>query len=57
MSEPITTLGEPKFGKWRETHFDFTESLGESYRALSFETYLTFDELMQLVHELIGGAE
>ena len=55
MSEPITTLEEPKFDKWRETHIDYTESLGEAYKSLSIETYLTFDELMTFVREMLRG--
>lgn len=58
MSEIITTLEEPKFDKWRETHIDYTESLGEAYKSLSIETYLTNDELVELVVKLLrGGAE
>ena len=52
---PITTLDEPKFDKWRETHIDYTESLGEAYKSLSIETYLTFDELMTFVREMLRG--
>jgi len=51
----ITTLEEPKFDKWRETHIDYTESLGDAYKSLSIETYLTFDELMTLVRGLLRG--
>ncbi len=54
MSELITTLEEPKFDKWRETHIDYTESLGDAYKSLSIETYLTFDELMELARALRG---
>ncbi len=49
----LTTLDEPKFDKWRETHIDYTESLGESYKSLSIETHLTHDELIALVRELM----
>ena len=54
MSEIITTLEEPKFDKWRETHIDYTESLGEANKSLSIETYLTYDELVALVRDLMG---
>jgi hypothetical protein len=57
MAEIITTIEEPKLDKWRETHVDYTESLGESYKSLSIETYLTFDEMIALVRELRGDAE
>jgi len=57
MSEIITTLEEPKIDKWRETHIDYTESLGEAHKSLSVETFLTFDELTALVRELRGDAE
>ena len=57
MSEIITTLEELKFDKWRETRIDYTESLGEAYKSLSIETYLTNDELIALVRELRGDAE
>ena len=55
VNVPITTLEEPKFDKWRETHIDYTESLGEVHKSLSIETYLTFDELMMLVREMLRG--
>ena len=57
MAEIITTIEEPKLDKWRETHVDYTESLGESYKSLSIETSLTFDEMIALVRELRGDAE
>lgn len=57
MSEIITTLEEPKIDKWRETHIDYTESLGEANKSLSIETYLTHDELIALVRELRGDAK
>ena len=56
MAEIITTLEELKFDKWRETHIDYTESLGDAYKSLSIETYMTFDELTALVRELRGDA-
>lgn len=55
MSGIITTLEEPKFDKWRETHIDYTESLGEAYKSISIETYLTNGELVALVRELTRG--
>ena len=55
MSEIITMLEEPKFDKWRETRIDYTESLGDAYKSLSIETYLTNDELVALVHKLMRG--
>ena len=57
MAEIITTIEEPKLDKWRETHVDYTESLGEAYKSLSIETHLTFDEMIALVRELRGEAE
>lgn len=56
MAEIITTIEEPKLDKWRETHVDYTESLGESSKSLSIETSLTFDEMIALVRELRGDA-
>ena len=53
---PLITLEEPKFDKWRETHIDYTESLGEAWKSLNIETYLTHDELIELVRELRGDA-
>ena len=53
MSEPITTLGEPKSSKYRETHIDYSES--RTVKAVSIETWLTYDELIALVRELMGG--
>ena len=55
MSGLITTLSEPKINKWCETRIDYTESLGEAYKSLSIETYLTNDELVALVRELTRG--
>lgn len=57
MSEIITTLEEPKFDKWRETRFEYTESFGESYKSISVETYLTNDELVAIVRELRSEGE
>ena len=57
MTELITTLEEPKFDKWRETHIDYTESFGESYKSISVETWLTHDELVAIVRELSGEGE
>lgn len=54
MSEIITTLEEPKFDTWRETRIDYEESLGEAYKSLNIETYLTLDELMTLVRDMLG---
>lgn len=59
METPIVTTKEPEMtiDKWRETRIDYTESLGDAYKSLSIETYLTFDELVALVRELRGDAE
>jgi len=57
MSEPITSLGEPKFDKYRETHINYTESLGEAHKSFSIETWLTYDELIALVRVMRGDAE
>ena len=53
MAGIITTLEEPKFDKWRETHIDYTES--RTVKAVSIETYLTFDELTELVGKLMDA--
>lgn len=52
----VTNLEAPKmeFDKYRETHIDFTDSLGEAYKSLSVETYMTAAELFRFVKELIG---
>lgn len=57
MIDPITVLEEPKFDKWRETRITWEERLGESSRNLDIETYLTGEELVQLVRELLGVRE
>ena len=57
MSEIITTLEEPKFDKWRETRFEYTESFGESYKSIGVESNLAFDELVAIVRELRSDAE
>ena len=54
MSGIITTLEEPKLDKWRETHIDYTESLGEAYKSFSIETYMTFEELIEIVGKMTG---
>lgn len=49
---PIIVTGhdnEPTIDQYRETHIDYTESFGEAYKSLSIETYLTADELRELV--------
>lgn len=56
MIEQITTLEEQKFDMRRETHIDYTESMGDAYESLSIETFLTHDELIALVRELRGDA-
>ena len=56
MSEPITTLEEPKFDKWREARIDYTESLGGAHKSFRIETCLTNDEMIALVRELRGDA-
>jgi len=55
MSAIITTLEDPKVDKWRETHIDYTEGLGNVRKSLSIETYLTYDELVALTRELLMG--
>lgn len=57
MIEPITVLEEPKFDQYRETRITWEERLGESSRNLDIETYLTGEELLQLVRELLGVRE
>lgn len=39
--------------KWREVRLEYTESLGDAYKSLTIETFLTFDELTKLRFE--GG--
>jgi hypothetical protein len=56
MAEIITTIEEPKLDKWRETHVDYAEGMGNARKSLSIETYLTFDEMIALVRELRGDA-
>ena len=57
MIDPITVCEEPKFDKWRETRVTWEERLGEPSRNLDIETYLTGEELLQLVRELLGVRE
>ena len=57
MIEPITVFEEPTIDKWRETRITWEERLGESSRNLDIETYLTGEELLQLVRELLGVRE
>lgn len=55
MNTPITTLSEPKFDKWRETHIDYSQC--RTTTMLSVETYLTFEELEALVKEMLDTRE
>ena len=57
MSELITKIEELKPDKYRETRFEYTESFGESYRSISVESNLVFDELVAIVRELRGEGE
>ena len=50
----ITRLEEPIIDKWRETHIDYSERLGEANKSISIETFLTFDELLKLCRCLAG---
>ena len=50
----ITKLEEPIIDKWRETHIDYSERLGEASKSISIETFLTFDELLKLCRCLVG---
>ena len=55
----FTTLKAPemKFDKYREIHFEYSESLGEAHKSVSVETYLTNSELIDLCRELMGVGE
>lgn len=57
MSEHFADVGKKESAKLRETHIDYTESLGAAHKSLSIETYLTHDELIALVRELRGDAK
>lgn len=57
MSEIITTLEEPRIDQYREMRVKWSEHLGNSSRSLDIETYLTAEELMQLVDKLRGDSE
>lgn len=57
MIDTITVLEEPKFDQYRETRITWEERLGESSRNLDIETYMTGEELLQLVRELLGVRE
>lgn len=50
----ITKLEEPIIDKWRETHIDYFERLGEASKSISIETFLTFDELLKICCCLVG---
>ena len=54
----VTNLEAPdmKFDKYRETHLEYSESLGEASKSIDIETYLTNGELIELCRELFGGA-
>lgn len=53
----VTSLEAPKveFDKYRETHIEWVERLGDSERTLRMDTYLTSAELRGVVRELAGG--
>lgn len=48
---------KPKVETVREVSIDYTESLGEAYKSLSIETFMTAKEMRKLVHELMGVDE
>ena len=50
----ITRLEEPIIDKWRETHIDYSERIGEASKSFNIETFLTFDELLTLCRSLLG---
>lgn len=39
----------------RAVRVEYTESLGDAYKSVSFETLATLDELRKLIRDLIGG--
>lgn len=41
--------------KYRETHIEYTESLGDAYKSIAVETFLTADELLGFVREVMGA--
>lgn len=53
----LTNLDAPKmeFDKYRETHIEYTEKLGDATKSLTVETYLTANEFFKFAHELFGG--
>lgn len=53
---PIIDAPEPSFDKFRETRFEYTENMGDAYKSVSVETFLTYSEMVRLCHELMGGA-
>lgn len=52
----ITTLEEPRIDQYREMRVKWSDHLGNSSHSLDIETYLTAEELMQLVDKLRGDA-
>lgn len=39
----------------REVHVEYTESLGDAYKKVKFDTFATFDELCKALHVFLRG--
>lgn len=51
---PMTISEEPSFDTWREVRIEYLECLGDASKSFNLETFLTFDEMMQLCCALLG---
>lgn len=50
-----TDKPKPKYEFSRETRFEYTENMGDAYKSVSVETFLTYNETVRLCHELMGA--
>ena len=44
------------YDKYRETHFEYREMLGNASKSIIIDACLTCGELIKLFHELVGVA-
>ncbi len=56
MPDILTSLEVPdiKIDKYRETHFEYSESRSDAHRSIRIDTELTYDELAALCRKFMG---
>lgn len=56
FGETCVLPDSPEIAQYSETRIEWEERLGDSSRTVNIEAYMTADELLQLVRELMGGS-